>query len=71
MNIMSFGATTGEHDWIPDRAIGPTEDALYELEKDYNDRQLSAILNKPFRRNSNDENRRKTGSAHEASEKKN
>ncbi len=46
MNIMSFGNTTGSHDWIPDRAIGPTEDGLYELEKDYNDPQLSAILNK-------------------------
>jgi aldehyde:ferredoxin oxidoreductase len=48
MNIMSFGATTGEHDWIPDRAIGPTEDALYELEKDYNDGQLSSILHQPL-----------------------
>ena len=47
MNVMSFGATTGEHDWIPDRAIGPTEDALYDLEKDYNDKQLSTFLNKP------------------------
>jgi len=47
MNMMSFGATTGEHDWIPDRAIGPTEDSLYELEKDYNDLQLSVILNRP------------------------
>ena len=47
MNIMSFGARTGEHDWIPDRAIGPTEDALYDLEKDYNDKQLSVSLNKP------------------------
>jgi aldehyde:ferredoxin oxidoreductase len=46
MNIMSFGATTGAHDWIPDRAIGPTEDSLYELEQDYNDPQMSAILNK-------------------------
>jgi len=48
MNILSFGATTGERDWIPDRAIGPTEDALYELEKDYNDGQLSQIFNKPI-----------------------
>ena len=47
MNIMSFGARTGEHDWIPDRAIGPTEDALYDLEQDYNDKQLSVSLNKP------------------------
>lgn len=48
MNILSFGATTGEHDWIPDRAIGPTEDALYEMEKDYNDGQLSSILHLPL-----------------------
>ena len=48
MNILSFGATTGERDWIPDRAIGPTEDALYELEKNYNDQQIGAILNKPL-----------------------
>ena len=47
MNVLSFGATTGERDWIPDRAIGPTEDALYDLEKDYNDKQLSTFLNKP------------------------
>lgn len=48
MNIMAFGEKTGEQDWIPDRAIGPTEDVLYENEKDYNDAQLSAILNKPL-----------------------
>lgn len=48
MNVMAFEKTTGEHDWIPDRAIGPTEDVLYEKEKDYNDRQLSIILNKPL-----------------------
>jgi aldehyde:ferredoxin oxidoreductase len=48
MNMMAFEKKTGEHDWIPDRAIGPTEDALYENEKDYNDGQLSSILNKPL-----------------------
>lgn len=48
MNIMAFGEKTGEQDRIPDRAIGPTEDVLYENEKDYNDAQLSAILNKPL-----------------------
>jgi aldehyde:ferredoxin oxidoreductase len=47
MNVLSFGATTSERDWIPDRAIGPTEDALYDLEKDYNDKQLSTFLNQP------------------------
>ncbi len=45
MNVLSFGKKTGEHDWIPDRAIGPTEDALYELEENYNDQQLSDIIN--------------------------
>ena len=48
MNVVAFGATTGEHDWIPDRAIGPTDDFLYDVEKDFNDGQLSGILNKPL-----------------------
>ncbi len=48
MNVLAFGAQTGEHDWIPDRAIGPTEDSLYDAEKEYNDGQLSKILNKPL-----------------------
>ncbi|MEN6624285.1 MAG: aldehyde ferredoxin oxidoreductase C-terminal domain-containing protein [Smithella sp.] len=48
MNVMHYGSKTGEHDWIPDRAIGPTEDSLYEREKDYNDQQLSTVLNKPL-----------------------
>ena len=44
MNVLAFGEATFEHDWIPDRAIGPTEDVLYELEKDYNDVQLASAL---------------------------
>ncbi len=48
MNVLAFGAATGEHDWIPDRAIGPTDDTLYDVEKDYNDAQLSSMLNKPL-----------------------
>jgi aldehyde:ferredoxin oxidoreductase len=48
MNVMTYEKETFEHDWIPDRAIGPTEDRLYEKEKDYNDKQLSAILKKPL-----------------------
>lgn len=48
MNMMAFGEKTGEQDRIPDRAIGPTEDVLYENEKDYNDTQLSSMLNKPL-----------------------
>jgi aldehyde:ferredoxin oxidoreductase len=46
MNVMTFGERTGELDWVPDRAIGPTEGRLYENEKDYNDAQVGAILNK-------------------------
>ncbi len=48
MNVMAYEKHTGEHDWIPDRAIGPTEDALYEKEKVYNDQQLSNFLAKPL-----------------------
>ena len=48
MNMMAFEKHTGERDWIPDRAIGPTEDLLYEDEKDYNDAQVVSILNKPL-----------------------
>lgn len=47
MNVIAYGQETGEHDWIPDRAIGPTEDVLYELERKYHDQQLSVILDKP------------------------
>ena len=48
MNVIVFQKATGEHDWIPDRAIGPTDDRLYETEKVYNDQQLSVILSKPL-----------------------
>jgi len=48
MNVMAFGKQTGEHDWIPDRAIGPTDDVLYESENDYNDAQIGTILKKPL-----------------------
>jgi aldehyde:ferredoxin oxidoreductase len=46
MNMMTYNKRTGEYDWIPDRAMGPTEDVLYEKEKDYNDGQVSSILAK-------------------------
>lgn len=46
MNAMLYGNDTGSYDWIPDRAIGPTDDALYESEKEYNDREVGAILGK-------------------------
>jgi aldehyde:ferredoxin oxidoreductase len=43
MNVLFFGKKTAAQDWIPDRAIGPTEDALYELEENYHDGQLGNI----------------------------
>jgi aldehyde:ferredoxin oxidoreductase len=46
MNVMVYENATGEHDWIPDRAIGPSDDTLYEAEKDYNDQELVKILDK-------------------------
>ncbi len=48
MNAMIFGEKTGEHDWVPDRAIGPTDDDLYDAEKDFHDGELSKILDKPL-----------------------
>jgi aldehyde:ferredoxin oxidoreductase len=45
---MVYEKKTGEHDWIPDRAIGPIDGSLYDVEKDYHDQQLSIILNKPL-----------------------
>ncbi|WP_279384467.1 aldehyde ferredoxin oxidoreductase C-terminal domain-containing protein [Geotalea toluenoxydans] len=44
MNVVRFGDKTRTCDWIPDRAIGPTDDALYELEGDYNDGEVAGIL---------------------------
>ncbi len=46
MNALHFGAATALNDRIPDRAVGPTEDALYELERDFNDRQLASFMEK-------------------------
>ena len=48
MNVMVYEKGTGEHDWIPDRAIGPIDDALYDAEKDYNDQEIVKILDKPL-----------------------
>ena len=48
MNVMVYGKTTGEHDWIPERAIGPTDDELYAHEINYNDEELSRFLGKPI-----------------------
>jgi aldehyde:ferredoxin oxidoreductase len=44
MNVMHYGHNTTGYDWIPDRAIGPTDDALYETEAAYNDGEVVRIL---------------------------
>ncbi len=46
MNIMTYGKATGEQDWIPDRAIGPTDDQIYSAEMNYNDDEVGRILGK-------------------------
>ncbi|HWI39953.1 MAG TPA: aldehyde ferredoxin oxidoreductase C-terminal domain-containing protein, partial [Verrucomicrobiae bacterium] len=43
MNVLKYGESTPSRDWIPDRAIGPTDDALYEAEADYNDAEVAAV----------------------------
>jgi aldehyde:ferredoxin oxidoreductase len=48
MNVMRFGAQTAQMDWIPERAIGPTEDAHYDAEAEFNDGELVKILAKPL-----------------------
>ncbi len=45
MNVMRYGRDTSGFDWIPDRAIGPTDDVLYESEAPYNDGEVAKILN--------------------------
>jgi len=46
MNVMIFGEDTGKQDWIPERAIGPIDDALYEAEREYHDGELCRTLGK-------------------------
>ncbi|MEW6188345.1 MAG: aldehyde ferredoxin oxidoreductase C-terminal domain-containing protein [Thermodesulfobacteriota bacterium] len=46
MNVLAFGVKTGEQDWIPDRAIGPTDNPIYEAETEYNDEELGRFLGK-------------------------
>jgi aldehyde:ferredoxin oxidoreductase len=46
LNVLRYGKDTVSYDWIPDRALGPTDDALYEAEKEFNDRDLAARLDK-------------------------
>jgi aldehyde:ferredoxin oxidoreductase len=48
MNAMFFCEETRKQDCVPDRAIGPTDDGLYEAEQAYNDGDLSATLGKPL-----------------------
>ncbi|MGC9976614.1 MAG: aldehyde ferredoxin oxidoreductase C-terminal domain-containing protein [Syntrophales bacterium] len=48
MNTMVFCKKTGELDWVPDRAIGPTDDDLYDEEKDFHDEEVSRILGQPI-----------------------
>jgi aldehyde:ferredoxin oxidoreductase len=48
MNVLRFGRATAQKDWIPERAIGPTEDILYENEAEYNDAELTRVLAKPL-----------------------
>jgi aldehyde:ferredoxin oxidoreductase len=48
MNIMVFDKSTGDYDWLPDRAIGPTDDALYLAEKDFNDQEVARLIEKPI-----------------------
>ena len=47
MNVMVYGKETARQDRIPDRAVGPTDDRLYDAEQDYNDRELSKLIRKP------------------------
>jgi aldehyde:ferredoxin oxidoreductase len=44
LNVLRYRKETASHDWIPDRAIGPTDNALYEAEKEFNDSDLAARL---------------------------
>jgi len=46
MNVMVYGGETGKNDWIPERAIGPLDDDLYDAEKEYNDGEIAKILKK-------------------------
>jgi aldehyde:ferredoxin oxidoreductase len=48
MNAMVYGKDTQQHDWIPERAIGPIDADLYDIEKTYHDEELSKILGKPL-----------------------
>jgi aldehyde:ferredoxin oxidoreductase len=44
MNVMRYGDDTARMDWIPERAIGPTDDRLYEAEHVENDQELCVAM---------------------------
>jgi aldehyde:ferredoxin oxidoreductase len=46
MNVLRYGKAVAAHDWIPDRAIGPIDDDLYEAERAYHDEELVAVMRK-------------------------
>jgi aldehyde:ferredoxin oxidoreductase len=46
MNVLFYDNNAGKHDWIPDRAIGPIDDELYDAERDYHDQALGQFLGK-------------------------
>jgi aldehyde:ferredoxin oxidoreductase len=46
MNVMQYGRDADKFDWIPDRAIGPTDDLLYQAEGDFNDGEVARILSR-------------------------
>jgi aldehyde:ferredoxin oxidoreductase len=48
LNAMRYGRETVSYDWLPDRAIGPTEDSLYLQEQEFNDRDLAQRLDMPL-----------------------
>ncbi|MGO9137824.1 MAG: aldehyde ferredoxin oxidoreductase C-terminal domain-containing protein [Syntrophales bacterium] len=48
MNAVIFREKTGEYDWVPDRAIGPIDDKLYDAERDYHDAEVSKISGEPL-----------------------
>jgi aldehyde:ferredoxin oxidoreductase len=46
MNVMIYGGRTGANDWIPERAIGPLDENLYNAEGEFHDREVARLLEK-------------------------
>jgi aldehyde:ferredoxin oxidoreductase len=44
LNVLRYRRETASHDWLPDRAIGPTDDMLYLAEEEFNDRDRAERL---------------------------